>query len=198
MIRLNAIWKLYLTYTVVLIVCMALGGFIIEGKLRDRLKGQLKGDMTVLAQVIARAVPETEDPARLHAFCREYQKTAGVRVTLIGEDGRVVGESERDAAPGDNHLQRPEVRDALRSGAGTAIRKSSTLGVDMLYVALALEGRNKVLRLAVTLKKVTQIQNEVMIFLSLAVYFIPVLTIGISFFLARFIQGEDSRADRVN
>ena len=63
----------------------------------------------------------------------------GARVTFIAADGRVVGDSSEPldgVMAMENHGQRPEVLAAKTSGLGRARRYSTTLRIDMLYVAV--------------------------------------------------------------
>ncbi|HEX9023287.1 MAG TPA: ATP-binding protein [Geobacteraceae bacterium] len=65
------------------------------------------------------------------------------RVTIIARDGRVIGDSEVGGAKlggMENHLDRPEVQEALKTGMGTSTRYSETLRLDMLYVAMTYAG----------------------------------------------------------
>ena len=48
-----------------------------------------------------------------------------LRVTLIDRDGNVLFDNSLDTLPGTNHLDRPEVREALRNGTGYTIRRHS-------------------------------------------------------------------------
>jgi two-component system phosphate regulon sensor histidine kinase PhoR len=74
----------------------------------------------------------------------------GRRITLVAPDGRVLGDSEAEASTMEPHHRRPEVVEALASGEGTAVRRSDTVGRDLMYYAWRLpEGR--VLRIAVPL-----------------------------------------------
>ncbi len=60
------------------------------------------------------------------------------RVTLIAPDGMVIGDSDVGKArlsQLENHLQRPEVQEALKNGSGSALRYSGTLRTSMLYSA---------------------------------------------------------------
>ncbi|WP_172195499.1 two-component system histidine kinase PnpS [Saccharibacillus qingshengii] len=57
------------------------------------------------------------------------------RVTFISKDGRVIGDSQSDAASMDNHLDREEIRTSGPGIPGHSVRYSHTLGRDMLYVA---------------------------------------------------------------
>jgi two-component system phosphate regulon sensor histidine kinase PhoR len=76
----------------------------------------------------------------------------GLRVTLIARDGRVIGDSDVAQARRpevEHHGDREEVRAALDGRTGRAVRRSTTLGVEQLYVAVpARHGTLAVLRIA--------------------------------------------------
>ncbi len=62
------------------------------------------------------------------------------RVTLIALNGTVMGDSDvgqAHLAQLENHLQRPEVQEALKNGSGTALRYSDTLQTTMVYSAVS-------------------------------------------------------------
>ena len=187
--RLNQIWKLYLGYTMVLVVLMVVAGLAIQGLLRNTLLNHLQDEVRTLARVIADAIPSDRNGESLDTFCRIHQTLARVRVTVIRRDGRVIGESDRPGEILDNHLDRPEVREALERGTGSAIRYSKTLDADMLYVAERLKGGDRVLRLAMPMEKAKDVESDVMLVLSLVLYLTPLAAILISFFLARRIAG---------
>jgi two-component system phosphate regulon sensor histidine kinase PhoR len=196
MLRLSRIWKLYLIYTGVLLVTMTVAGFILNTALRKELKGLVKEDVLTLARVIETALPPTENPAVLDAFCEAYQNSAGVRITIIKTTGRVIGESGQSSIHMENHLERPEVQAAIISGTGTSIRYSKTLHLDMMYVALLIKEKDIILRLAEPLKKVKRIENQVMALLSIIVYLSPILAMLISFLFARYIAADENRTHR--
>ncbi len=83
-----------------------------------------------------------------------------LRVTLMLPDGKVVGDSQvpiEQIPLLENHGDRMEVREALRSGSGSSIRYSNTLGVDLLYVASLIgspEDPQMVVRVAMPLEEV--------------------------------------------
>lgn len=66
---------------------------------------------------------------------RERLLDDGLRITLVSEDGKVVYDSIADEDSMDNHKQRPEIKEALRNGEGTAVRWSSTSSLHTLYYA---------------------------------------------------------------
>jgi two-component system phosphate regulon sensor histidine kinase PhoR len=71
----------------------------------------------------------------LDDFCARVAKDLGVRLTVIDEDGRVIGESSGSSAGQENHADRPEVQEALLHGSGQSLRMSATTGEQFLYVA---------------------------------------------------------------
>lgn len=87
-------------------------------------------------------------------------------MTLIDGAGAVLGDSEVEvpALPRlENHGDRPEVREALATGVGSAVRHSATTGVDLLYVAVtAPEGSFpvRVVRLAMSLMQIQQALDQ--------------------------------------
>jgi len=59
------------------------------------------------------------------------ERLKGQRVTIIALDGEVLGDSERQTLK--NHGTREEVKEALKTGEGNALRHSSTIGAETLY-----------------------------------------------------------------
>ncbi|MDA8412659.1 MAG: ATP-binding protein [Desulfobacteraceae bacterium] len=86
------------------------------------------------------------------------------RVTLIAPDGTVIGDSSVGSErleQLENHLQRPEVQEALKNGSGSSMRFSDTLQISMLYSAVTY-GRGAtdgIIRLALPLEYLTSVRN---------------------------------------
>jgi two-component system phosphate regulon sensor histidine kinase PhoR len=184
--RLGRIWKLYIFYTIVLIAGVTLVGFIVQRQITRTLEEHLTGDVTTLARVIAKSLPDAVDTSTLDAFCKDVENTASVRLTIIGRDGKAVGDSNRESIGVENYLDRPEVQEAARGKVGTAIRYSKTMKVDMLYVALPVDVKGRILRVAMPMEKVKRFQNQVMILFSLALYLMPILVMVAAFLFAKY------------
>src|SRR5437773_4305530 len=86
------------------------------------------------ARLAAEALPWTSG-APLDAACTQLAADLGVRLSVIGADGRVLGESTRASESLENHADRPEVREALSGGSGQSVRYSATVGTRLIYVA---------------------------------------------------------------
>ncbi|HOL66393.1 MAG TPA: histidine kinase dimerization/phospho-acceptor domain-containing protein [bacterium] len=62
---------------------------------------------------------------------------SGVRFTIVDHTGRVLADSEAEPGTMDDHVNRPEIREAFLTRRGVAQRYSNTLKQWMLYVATA-------------------------------------------------------------
>ncbi len=85
-----------------------------------------------------------------------YSQAIGTRITIIAPDGIVLAESSISTEGMANHLNRPEVQQALTEGIGSQLRYSNTLGVTMYYIAVPVRDGNVtlgVMRLALPLTK---------------------------------------------
>lgn len=131
-------WRIAVPYLVLILAAMAVLSFYLLDLARaaylEHLEAQLAAEGRLIADVLAPSFSQQQ--ADLDAAARRYADLLGVRVTLIGSDGVVLGESHEDRAQMDNHLYRPEVQQALRTGQGSAIRRSDTMGYDMMYTAV--------------------------------------------------------------
>jgi len=195
MVRLSRIWKLYVTYTIVLLVCMIIGGLILKAKLKETLEDHLVRQVLTLTRVIAKNLPDNENSSILDPFCEAYGEIAGVRITIIREDGTVTGESDRKSIGMEKHLDRIEVQSAVSMGIGSSVRYSETLGVDMLYVATFLADKGRIIRLAMPMSKVKVIEDKIMIFVILALYLTPIVAVIICFFFAKYMAYNDRKPD---
>ena len=78
-------------------------------------------------------------PADADKIADDAGLATGHRVTLIDTSGVVMGDSEFDTPKLEalsNHLDRPEVRDAIANGSGSSRRMSASAGDEELYVAV--------------------------------------------------------------
>jgi two-component system phosphate regulon sensor histidine kinase PhoR len=155
--------------------------------LKKTLEDHLVSDVLLLGRALEANLPPTAESGVLDPLCDAFQTATGVRVTMVRKDGAVVCESEPSSVDIQNHLDRPEIQDAWQRGIGRTLRRSKTLGIDMLYVATWVKERDLVLRLAMPVARVKKIENQVMTFMALALYLTPFLSALIAYFFARYI-----------
>lgn len=73
--------------------------------------------------------------------------TKTFRITLISEKGNVIFDNTYDPNALENHANRKEIQDAIKTGQGSSIRYSNTMNKQTFYHAVRLKDRN-ILRLS--------------------------------------------------
>ena len=136
--------KFFLAALVAAVIALGVAGALFATTMRRqidaRIEGTLVAETQLAAELIARstaaAVPGLQE---LDEEADRIAQLIGARVTFIAADGRVLGDSSEtlDAiATMENHAQRPEIVQAREKGIGSAQRYSTTLRIDMLYIAV--------------------------------------------------------------
>ncbi|WP_130470193.1 ATP-binding protein [Candidatus Magnetaquicoccus inordinatus] len=134
--------KYVLSFLLLVLIAIVTANIYLEYSLGEWLENQLVTELRRHAQ-IGRVLAESRElstiehnPDRLAGL---FGQDPGIRITYIGDDGKVLGDSHRNGAAlrsMDNHGQRPEVVAALQDGLGISRRESATMEQGMLYVAL--------------------------------------------------------------
>ena len=135
-------------------------------------------------RMLALSLPDIGQLDAGHA--RKMAQAAGGRITVVRPDGKVVVDSEADAAGMENHRSRPELIDAFRGVVGSSVRHSATVGAPFLYVAAPVPGG--AIRIAVPLSEINRQVNQIRekILVSTALAFLP--AIALAALLARFLS----------
>ena len=123
--------------TVSLLVMALLLSIEVRQRQRALIAQRLTDEAHLIADLLA-AAPGLERSAMDREADRLGHYSAS-RITLIAEDGTVVGDStqtEEQLETLENHATRPEVIAARETGSGESQRHSATIGTDMLYVAV--------------------------------------------------------------
>jgi two-component system phosphate regulon sensor histidine kinase PhoR len=132
--------KITATYVVIAVLIVAsLGIFTslwMESNFKERLVSELSRQADLVLYILQ------EDSTRSFSQVDEQVKQIGglehLRITLIDDLGNVLADSDvpfPEIAEVKNHLDRPEVRQAKRTGIGHDIRRSVTVDRDFLYMA---------------------------------------------------------------
>ncbi len=111
------------------------------------------------AKVLARLALEGEDMKETAATVEELQ---GIRVTLIDYRGTVLYDTEANASELGNHLDRPEIQQALQNGQGVNIRQSETIGKELMYVAISMPQIERIIRLSIPLEGIAAYSKELL------------------------------------
>ena len=144
-----------------LVVATALLSWSVRRSVSQRIEHGLVAEARITAELLSRQ--QSLSSSQLDDEADALGRLGSARVTFIGPSGQVTGDSDVDvgALPAlENHGARPEVQAALQVGLGVARRYSSTLRIDMLYVAVPVKNPAApdlaVVRLAMPLTEVQQ------------------------------------------
>jgi two-component system, OmpR family, phosphate regulon sensor histidine kinase PhoR len=153
--------KLFAISLLLIATAVLASGVFAETRLRELYEHRLEGE--VLRQAETMRVVLADAPAdmeSLDALADRLGHGAEARVTIIGLDGTVLGDSDLDLAgvrTVENHGGRPEVLQALARGIGTARRFSTTVKHDLLYAAATFPDQGPprgIVRVAIPLEEI--------------------------------------------
>lgn len=140
--------QLTLSYIgIVLIVLFAIYFFLggaLETVLSDRITNALQVQAALIREFLIKELPDKNQFSddRIDALVDRLGEAGKVRLTFIDKSGVVWGDSERDGRSlkeMDNHLSRPEIREANENGFGEINRKSDTTQIEYRYFALRID-----------------------------------------------------------
>ena len=109
---------------------------ILDGRLRRRFYEESADELLREARLVA---SQWQPGLDVDSLADGAGQALGHRVTLIDSTGRVVGDSEFEHPALDaleNHLTRPEITEAVRTGSGASRRISPSAGDEELYAAV--------------------------------------------------------------
>lgn len=154
----------------------------------DELHARLLAETHLLGSLLDPALLQPDQSEALGTLVTQEAKDLQARLTIIAPDGTVLADSEQDFRTMENHLYRPEVQQALARAQGYAIRFSTTIGYNMLYVAAAFPAgalTRGVVRLSVPMSQVQASVDRVSLSVVLAVLLALVLVNGLTFLITR-------------
>ncbi len=170
--KINAQYIL-LTISAILLTLLATT-FVYYRVVRTEIMESLKSYAHILQGTIVREDYESDET--------ENAKKDGIRITVIGEDGTVLYDSQVDAGTLDNHDGRPEIQEALQQGEGQCIRRSDTLNQSIFYYAIRMQN-GEVLRVSKASRSVWNLLHETIVPISVLV----AVLIGISILLSNLL-----------
>jgi two-component system, OmpR family, phosphate regulon sensor histidine kinase PhoR len=157
--------KLALTFLALLLSVLLAVDYFAERALRTSYETEGYQQLKSLAHLMSlhpvplTSVPQTPDEIATLNTWVAANASSGVRITVIAADGRVLADSQSEVATMENHAERTEVLQAMKTGEGYATRRSSTVQTQLLYYAVRENlagGTPVILRLALPLEGFNQ------------------------------------------
>ena len=79
-----------------------------------------------------------DDIGQIHPDAYDLSSES-LRITIVDPDGQVLFDSDANEEIMDNHMDRPEIQEALKNGEGSGSRRSETLSKNLFYYAVRLD-----------------------------------------------------------
>jgi two-component system phosphate regulon sensor histidine kinase PhoR len=163
-VRLGIVFGLLVFFTAAL-------GYFSQGRLINQIllegiRQEIHRELLLSSQMLEKRPAEWDALSASDLWADRTGRTLDLRVTLVTPDGRVAGDSYvplSKLGSLENHLSRPEIAAALKTGYGQHIRYSRTVGENMLYMAVSLgkPERYGVLRFAKPVRDIGALETEV-------------------------------------
>ncbi|HCV41894.1 MAG TPA: hypothetical protein DGH68_00295 [Bacteroidetes bacterium] len=192
--------KITLTYILLTIVVIVAVGVLASAEMESYYKKHLVADLSSRTDIVLLLLGQQHDGGleETDRKLRELGLLMNLRITLIDSAGTVIFDTDvpaNEVVGIENHLQRPEVQQALRQGVGTDTRHSVTVGRDFLYVARLVNapiaeggfGTARFIRVSMHLEELQKAVNEIRVNLFLAGCVVLLLVLAVSVYISRRI-----------
>lgn len=191
-------FKLFAAFLVVIAAATAVLDFTIRRAWDDSLRTEITQSLTQKTELFAQRV-QNDKSQPLSEMVKEEALAAGARTTIIDRTGKVLGDSQANPDEMENHATRPEFVAALSGHPGAASRRSHTVGIEFLYVAVPIPGG--AVRMAYPLSSLQQttsaVRREIFRASLLAVLLAMLLAGGLAHLTARRLTRMVEFAGRV-
>lgn len=192
--RKRLLWQLYPTYLLVTIISLGAATWFASRTLKQFHINESASDLEARARLFETQISDHLSPLKrdeIDQICKRTAQQVTTRITIILPSGEVIGDSEKDPAAMDNHVDRPEIRQALRGQVGVSRRYSRTLGQDMMYVGIPLMKNSDivgVLRTSVPLASIDEVLRSIEIEIIVGGLLIALFTAILSLWVSRRIS----------
>ena len=150
---------LFASFIGLILLCLFIFTVLAIPRIKTATVNQISSELFKQTLLVSAGLSEN-DSLTIQNKVLEIAKLSGSRVTVIAKDGKVLGDSATTFAELgtlENHLDRPEIIEAQKQGKGKAVRYSATLGKDLIYVAVPLQGEVGYVRFAIPATYATEL-----------------------------------------
>lgn len=188
-------WRIAIPYMVLILMTMIGFMLYVSTSLRQRYLSDLESQLVAQANQISTVIPVISpylDPIVLNDIAGDWAEDLKARVTIIDLNGVVIGESNEDYSDMENHLNRPEIQQALKQTYGSSTRFSSTVGYRMMYVAVSINPNGDIEGFARVALPINQIEESIRN-LQQGLFIVTIFVLLIAFLIAVVIADATSR-----
>jgi len=142
---LSIFWKQFISSFLIIVLVIFIFTFLIIGELNKYDKSLTKERLLTAANLTTEVlIPALENPQidDVQSVVSRLGEKTGVRITVIDENGLVLGETDKNPREMESHSERPEIKQAFNNEIGESLRYSTTLQKEMFYVAVPYKAKN--------------------------------------------------------
>jgi len=153
--------RIFLLYFVVLLGSALFIEFYVTNVIETNYLNTLKQSLFIQTDLLVEKV-SFHSRSGADTLSSDLKEITNARVTIIDLNGKVLGDSDNSSGSMENHIDRPEIKDAGVKGTGWSLRSSSTMGHELLYVARSIYKDNSIagyIRLAVPVDEINKSIN---------------------------------------
>jgi two-component system phosphate regulon sensor histidine kinase PhoR len=174
-----------LLFAIVLIVLTMLLAAGARQQYLDRLEEDLAGQASIAGASVGSALALGTPPTGIQSLIATMSVGLSARITIVGADGSVLADTDNEPDAMENHANRPEVVEALAAGRGTDTRKSTTLNIEFMYVAVPIpQEEGAVARVAMPLDNVQSAVRAIWTWGAIAAAGAITMVVAIAWFIA--------------
>jgi len=194
MMKKSLFLRIFLGYAAVIALLVAGVEFFAPRAMRRHHVEERSASLTHMAVVLeAQVIPflTGSGAGDLSGLVHAYGRETATRITVIDRDGNVLADSEREPRDMENHLLRPEIQASLRGETTMSIRRSSTLGTEMMYLSVPLRSGGDIvgaLRLSSYMKDFETLMGALRADLLRVLALATVVALILAFFLTRSVE----------
>ena len=206
MFKKSLLWQLYPVYLLIIVIALFAITWYLSYLLTDFYHNQVAEGLQARANLIKDQFLqklEVGDFKGMDVMCKELGASSSTRITIILPDGKVVADSDENPADMENHSNRPEFKNAFEKGIGKSIRFSKTLDQSMVYLALPIREKGKVLAVVRTSvpavainEKLSDFNNKIILSAIIVAICAAIVTLFVSRNISQPIQQMKETAQR--
>ena len=140
--RKTLFWKLYPSFLIISFISLLAIVMIALLSFKSFYYNERADDLEIRAKILT---PEFSRLIQSRNFNDVQQKAqilgddSSTRITIVLPSGMVIGDNKKNPNIMDNHKDRPEIKDAFKTGKGVSIRFSNTINLDSMYFAMSIK-----------------------------------------------------------
>ena len=206
MFKKSLLWQLYPVYLLIIVIALFAITWYLSYLLTDFYHNQVAEGLQARANLIKDQFLqklEVGDFKGMDVMCKELGASSSTRITIILSDGKVVADSDENPADMENHSNRPEFKNAFEKGIGKSVRFSKTLDQSMVYLALPIREKGKVLAVVRTSvpavainEKLSDFNNKIILSAIIVAICAAIVTLFVSRNISQPIQQMKETAQR--